>query len=395
MINPKVTYVDRMHFCHIFFRMCSLQGSIPLKEFVISLPFPPFSVKEPFSSAVEKIRELFFSEFILCIQAYFMFFFQIRFDCKHGRRNLLKHLSQWRGWSKMSVRRLKPLLMNHPERRHTQVLLYALCFSIFLHPIFLPTCSMAMIRSRSAIVVEALTGKVLYAKDPRCRLPPASTAKLMTAIVAMDRLDPWGIRMVSNNASRVPRWRVFKKGDRVTVEQLLYAALIKSANDAAVTLAEAVAGSEKDFVKLMNQKAISIGAENTSFSNSTGLPGPGQYITVFDLSTIMRYALGYPKLREILGTPVAEISTEKGKKLFLKNTDKLLWSDRTLIGGKTGYTFEAGHCFVCAAERQNKRIIVALLKSPSRKFLWKETEELIDKGFSLPADIGQEPGTVD
>ena len=192
-----------------------------------------------------------------------------------------------------------------------------------------------------------------------------------------------------------PRLRVFKKGDRVSVEQLLYAALIKSANDAAVALAEAVAGSEKDFVKLMNQKAISIGAENTSFSNSTGLPGPGQYITVLDLSTIMRYALGYPKLREIIGTPVAEISTEKGKKVLLKNTDKLLWSDRNLIGGKTGYTFEAGHCFVCAAERQNKRIIVALLKSPSRKLLWKEAEELIDKGFSPPAEMGQEPGRVD
>ena len=266
---------------------------------------------------------------------------------------------------------------------------------LFLFLIFFPTCSMAMIRSHSAIVVEALTGKVLYAKYPHCRLPPASTAKLMTAIVAMGKLDPSGILMVSKNAASVPRCKVFKKGDRVSVEQLLYAALIKSANDAAVALAEAVAGSEKDFVKLMNQKAISIGAENKNFINSTGLPGPDQYTTVLDLSTIMRYALGYPKLREIIGTPVAELSTAKGKSMFLENTDKLLWSDRSLMGGKTGYTFEAGHCFVCAAERQNKRIIVALLGSPSRKLLWKETEELIHKGFNTPADMGQEIGTVD
>jgi D-alanyl-D-alanine carboxypeptidase len=109
----------------------------------------------------------------------------------------------------------------------------------------------------------------------------------------------------------------------------------------------------------------------------------------------MRYALGYPKLREIIGTHVAQLSTAKGKTVFLKNTDKLLWSDRNLIGGKTGYTFEAGHCFVCAAERQNKRIIVALLGSPSRNLLWKETEELIHKGFDAPMDMDQVADTVD
>ncbi len=294
----------------------------------------------------------------------------------------------------MSVQTLTKVLINDPKRGRTQVLLYGLFLLTFLL-IFLPTCSMGMIRSRSAIVVEGLTGKVLYAKDPDCRLPPASTTKLMTAIVATDKLDPSGILMVSKNAARIPRWRIFKKGDRVSVEELLYAALIKSANDAAVTLAEAAAGSEKDFVQLMNQKAISIKAENTNFINSTGLPGPGQYTTVLDLATIMRYALGYPQLREIIGTPVAELSTARGKRVIVKNTDKLLWSDKDLIGGKTGYTFEAGHCFVCAAERQNKRIIVAVLGSPSRKLLWKETEELIQKGFNAMADIGQETGTVD
>jgi D-alanyl-D-alanine carboxypeptidase (penicillin-binding protein 5/6) len=83
---------------------------------------------------------------------------------------------------------------------------------------------------------------------------------------------------------------------------------------------------------------------------------------------------------------VAEFSTKKGKPLSLKNTDKLLWSDECLIGGKTGYTFTAGHCFVCAAEREKETIIVALLGSPSRGHLWKETEALIDKGFQIIAN---------
>jgi D-alanyl-D-alanine carboxypeptidase (penicillin-binding protein 5/6) len=206
----------------------------------------------------------------------------------------------------------------------------------------------------------------------------------MTAIVAIEKADLNDVVPISKNASRVRSLKVgFRKGDEVTVEKLLYAALIKSANDAAVALAEAVAGSEKGFVELMNQKAISIGAKDTQFINSTGLPGPHQYTTALDLSKIMSCVLSYPKLKEIIATPAVELSTDKGEILSLKNTDKLLWSDGDLIGGKTGYTFRAGHCFVCAAEREKEVIIVALLGSSSRKHLWKEAEALIDKGFQI------------
>ncbi|HUL36503.1 MAG TPA: D-alanyl-D-alanine carboxypeptidase family protein [Thermodesulfobacteriota bacterium] len=269
----------------------------------------------------------------------------------------------------------------------TKVFWYGLaCFA----SIFLPSLSTPFaetINARAAVVMEASTGRVLYAKDPIRLLPPASTAKLMTAIVAIEKAGLNDVVPISKNASRVRSQKAgLRKGDEVTVEKLLYAALIKSANDAAVALAEAVAGSEENFVYLMNQKAVAIGAKDTHFINSTGLPGPHQYTTALDLSTIMKYALGYPKLREIIGTPVAEFTTKKGKPLSLKNTDKLLWYDESLIGGKTGYTFTAGHCFVCAAEREKETIIVALLGSPSRRHLWKETEALIDKGFQIIAN---------
>jgi D-alanyl-D-alanine carboxypeptidase (penicillin-binding protein 5/6) len=99
----------------------------------------------------------------------------------------------------------------------------------------------------------------------------------------------------------------------------------------------------------------------------------------------MRYAMSHPKLREILATPAAEVSTERGKAIFLRNTDKLLWSDEEIIAGKTGYTYTAKHCFVFAAERNKKTIIVSLLGSPSRKNLWKEAKELTDKGFQMIA----------
>jgi D-alanyl-D-alanine carboxypeptidase (penicillin-binding protein 5/6) len=238
------------------------------------------------------------------------------------------------------------------------------------------------IHSRSVAVIDGSTGEILYAKNPEYLSPPASTAKLMTAIVTVERANLSDIVTISPKASHVHASKVdLKKGNKITIEALLYAALLKSANNAAVALAEAVAGTEDAFVVLMNQKTTSIGANNTEFTNATGLPGPGQHTTALDLTKIMRYSLTFPKIREILGTPAAEISTEEGKIMFLRNTDELLRSDGELIGGKTGFTGSARHCFVCAAERDKKMIIACLLGSPSRKNLWQETQNLLNKGF--------------
>ncbi len=244
--------------------------------------------------------------------------------------------------------------------------------------------SAGAIASQAAVVMDASTGEILYGKNSNHLLPPASTAKLMTAIIVIERTNLTDIVTISHKASRTrPVKAGLKKGDQVSIETLLYAALVKSANDAAVALAEAAAGSEESFVSLMNEKAASIGAMNTKFINATGLPGDGQYITAVDLSIIMRYAMRHPKLTEILATPSTEVLTEKGKAIFLRNTDKLLGSDEEIIGGKTGYTWTAKHCFVFAAERNKKTIIVSLLGSPSRKNLWKEAKELTDKGFQM------------
>jgi D-alanyl-D-alanine carboxypeptidase (penicillin-binding protein 5/6) len=243
------------------------------------------------------------------------------------------------------------------------------------------------LHSRSVVVMEASTGKILYAKNPDLKSLPASTTKLMTAILTIENADLGRVVTISKNASLTPPHKAgFKQGDKVTIEKLLYAALVDSANDAAVALAEAVAGSVTKFVELMNKKTKEIGALDTRFINPNGLPGPGQYITASDLAKIMNYALRYPKLREIIGTRVTKISTERGKTIFLKNTDRLLWSDDELVGGKTGYTRKARHCFVCAAEREQDTVIVAVLGSPSRSDLWKESAVLIDKGFDVLAN---------
>ena len=290
-----------------------------------------------------------------------------------------------KGRTRMCDRILHCLLTNRSKKVHPTIFLFPIFF-LFLFAIYLPNSFAEGIKSQAAVVMDASTGEILYAKNSDYLLFPASTTKLMTAIIVIEKANLTEIVTISQKAAHAHPFKAgFKKGDKVTIEGLLFAALLKSANDAAVALAEAVAGSEESFVYFMNEKAALIGAANTRFINATGLPGVGQYITALDLSKIMKYAMSYSKLKEILATPSAEVSTEKGKAIFLKNTDKLLWSDDQIIGGKTGYTNSAKHCFVFAAERDGKIIIVSLLGSPTRKNLWKEAQKLADQGFQMIA----------
>lgn len=256
-------------------------------------------------------------------------------------------------------------------------LLFTVHYSLF-------TASAAEINSKAAVVLEASTGRILYGKNPNLKLPPASTTKLMTAMVALDRMNPADTVVISEKAANVsPIKAHFRSGERVTVETLLNAALIKSANDAAFALAEAAGGTEEKFVELMNQKVIALGMSETRFINATGLPGHGQHTTAYDLAKMLRHALRYPLIKEGISTKASRISTEDGRAIFIKNSNRLLWADESMLGGKTGYTREAKHCFVCASEQGNETVIAALLGAPSRERLWKESEELLDKGFAV------------
>ncbi len=264
-----------------------------------------------------------------------------------------------------------------------KILLFMVCLFLTLNS-QLSTLFADDISSKAAVVIEASTGRVLFAKNPNLKLPPASTVKLVTAMVVLDEVKLDEKITISRKASNVQATRAnFKAGEIVSVETLLYAALLRSANDAAFALAENVAGSEKKFVELMNKKVTAIGTSNTRLINTTGLPGDGQYITAYDLARIMRYSLNYPELKEIINTRETAIPTERGRTINIENTNKLLWSDEGAVGGKTGYTKAAGHCFVYAAEKDSATVIVALLGAPNRKTLWNEAEKLIEKGLHV------------
>ncbi len=231
------------------------------------------------------------------------------------------------------------------------------------------------IPAKAAIVTDG-SGAVLYAKYPDAKLAPASTVKLVTAMVAIDNLDPARMVKISRNAAKVRSIKPRLHADEeMAVSDLLHLALMKSINSAAVALAETAASSEQDFVTLMNRKAKDIGANNTLFANASGLPKGTQYTTASDLVLIMKAALTYPLIREILGTKFYLLKTAGGREIFLENSDNLLWlqEDVTVIGGKTGYTGNARHCFVCAINTENGPLFTAVLGARSRSSLWKST----------------------
>ncbi len=224
-------------------------------------------------------------------------------------------------------------------------------------------------------------GQVLYEKNPYTKLPPASTVKLVTAMVALDYLQPSMAVRVTRTAASAPSIKPrLRPGDELTVSDLLHLALMKSINSAAVALAEATCGSEEKFVLLMNQKAKEIGADDTYFVTASGLPKGKQFTTARDLTIILKKALTYPLIKEIIGKKEYLVTASSGRQLFLENTDDLLWLRSNMIGGKTGFTRKARHCFVGAIDTGNGLIYTAVLGATSRSRLWECTTMLTDFG---------------
>jgi len=221
------------------------------------------------------------------------------------------------------------------------------------------------VAAKSAIVVDFDTGNVLWEKNPDKLTYPASTTKIMTAIVAIENIkNPSKKVRISKKASGT-RYSPFtlKEGDKIRLEDLLKAALISSHNGAAVALAESVSGSVNDFVGLMNEKAKEIGAQDTHFENPTGFDYtyPKHKSTARDLALITIYCLKNDLFREIVGTRKDSIVVN-GRKLSISNNNKLLRYDY-VRGVKTGYTRNARHCLVLFSDRGGKRLITVILAS--------------------------------
>ncbi|MBR3145026.1 MAG: D-alanyl-D-alanine carboxypeptidase [Clostridia bacterium] len=234
----------------------------------------------------------------------------------------------------------------------------------------------------SSVVINADTGEVLYSKNENCRLAMASTTKIMTALLLIENTDLNKNYRVEKEAVTVEGTSMgLKAGDIVSGYDLLYGMMLSSGNDAANMAAIAVAGSIKDFVKLMNKRAKELGLIDTSFATPSGLDSDTHYTTATDLARLTMYAIKNPDF--------AACCREKYKTLnfgvpatdhTLKNHNKLLFLYDDIIGVKTGFTKKAGRCLVSSAKREDKTVIAVTLKDKND---WADHRALLDLGFSL------------
>ena len=239
------------------------------------------------------------------------------------------------------------------------------------------------IAATSYIIMDADTGKIIAQKKAKQQFPPASLTKMMTSYITEYELTKGNISLddqvlVSEKAWRTKGSRMFiKEGTQVKLEQLLNGIIIQSGNDASVAMAEYIAGSESAFASLMNQHAKLLGMENTKFSNATGLPSEDHYSSPYDLALLARAIIQkYPQHYGIYSEKYFTYNN-----IRQPNRNKLLWSDKTVDGLKTGYTDAAGYCLVASAKRDGMRLITVVLGTKSEDARARESQKLLAYGF--------------
>lgn len=236
------------------------------------------------------------------------------------------------------------------------------------------------VSAASAIVIDADSGKVLYQKNADTPRFPASTTKVMTGLLLVEKVQPDEEIVAPSDVEKVTGSKMhLKPGERVPARDMLYALMLRSANDGCYAVAQHVAGSVPAFAKLMNQRAQEIGCTHTNFHNPNGLNDPLHVTTAHDLALIAREAMKYPEFQQAVKTQkyVVQRSINQSDTLMV-NKDKLLMMDPTSEGIKTGWTNPAGHCFVGASTRNGYRVISVVLKSDD----WKgDTQTLWNWAF--------------
>jgi D-alanyl-D-alanine carboxypeptidase (penicillin-binding protein 5/6) len=247
------------------------------------------------------------------------------------------------------------------------------------HPVMAATAP--RITATAAVIMDARTGELLWSRAPDRRLPPASTTKVMTAILALESGKLRERVSASKNACATPPRKIsLKPGQQIVLEDLVYAILLNSANDASSVIAENLAGSVPAFGERMTAQARALGARNTQFRNPHGLTAEGHYSSARDQATIFRYALRVPKFRQILNTKTLVIESRNPTQRISLSSHNRLLRHRVPVIGKTGYTRPAKKCFVGSGFHEGKEIIIALLGATD---MWGDAQKLLEYGFFL------------
>ena len=241
------------------------------------------------------------------------------------------------------------------------------------------------VEAGSAILMEKETGTVLYEANAHDKLEPASVTKVMTLLLVMEAIDDGRLKMedmvtVSTRASSMGGSQVYlKEGEQMTVHDMLKAVAVVSGNDAAVALAEHIAGSEESFVERMNRRAAELGMADTTFINCTGLPAAGHLTSAYDIAVMSRALLARPGIREF--TTIWMDSVRDGQ-FQLANTNKLIRFYEGATGLKTGFTDSALYCLSATAERDGMELIAVVMKSPTSEKRFESAKALLNFGFA-------------
>lgn len=242
--------------------------------------------------------------------------------------------------------------------------------------------------AKSAILMEASTGKIIFEKNAHEKLVPASMTKMMSMLLVIESIEKgllsWDEMVtVSANASGMGGSQILlETNEKMSVLDLFKGVAIASGNDAVVALAEKIAGTEELFVKMMNDRAKELGLKNTNFKNSHGLSEANHYSSAYDMAIIARELVKHPKVLEYTSIYEDYLRQNTDRKVWLVNTNKLVRFYDGVDGLKTGYTSDAGYCLTATAKRGNLRVIAVVMGEPDSKIRNKEITEMLDYAFS-------------
>ncbi len=253
--------------------------------------------------------------------------------------------------------------------------------AVFAAILSLPVgASSPSVSARCAVLMTA-DGDVLFEKNADERVPMASTTKIMTCLIALETLDASDEVAVTDESAGIEGSSLYlKAGDRVSVKDLVYGAMLRSANDAASALAVFSAGSEESFAEMMNGKAESLGMTSTHFTNPHGLPSDGHYTTARDFALLAAYAMRNEDFAAVAGTKEYVVTVNGCEKKPVRNHNRLLFSYDGACGVKTGFTKDSGRCLVSCAKRGGVTLVCVTLDAPND---WEDHRTLLDLGFGL------------
>ena len=242
--------------------------------------------------------------------------------------------------------------------------------------------------SKSAILIEQSTGKILYEFNSHEKRNPASMTKIMSMLLIMEALESNQIKMnqvvtVSSNASSMGGSQILlEEGEQMKVEDLLKGVAIASGNDAVVALAETVAGSEMNFVEMMNKKVKELGLNDTNFKNCHGLDEEGHYSSAYDMAYIARELIKHEKILEFSSIYDTYLRENTNRKIWLVNTNKLVKFKSGVDGLKTGYTKDAGYCLTATMKKDNMRVIATVMGEENPSTRNSEVSALLDYAYA-------------